>query len=235
MNRWLQSRMRIKRVYFLVGGGLFVLLVAFALTALLSKSGSTPSDTVTQTPTTETENVSTSAQAKGSQSVIRIPLNKTLDEAKAEGIYPDTRTAQSSSSKQTNQSTTEHSVSSSSTPSSGQTSGTKEKEQAAISGQGLDSNTVNQLRSHGIREGDLVKIDRMVAEGFDPKEIAQSLRKNGNPNLASVMDQVPRKPKPEKSSAQEEKGAAKQNTSASHKNNGQIDDDNENQQEGHDD
>ncbi|MBN6188072.1 hypothetical protein JQN58_14445 [Aneurinibacillus sp. BA2021] len=229
MNRWLQSRMQIKRVYFLIGGGLFVLLVAFALAALFIKSGSAPSGTTAQSSVNEGENTALAAQTDETPTVERIPLNKTLDEAKAEGLHSNARTTHSASG-HTNEGTSDR-TKSTSAATSADSGNTSEKEQAAVSGEGLDANTVSQLRSHGIREGDLAKIDRMVAEGFDPKEIAQSLRKNGNPNLANVMDQVPRKPKPKKSSAQEDTATKKQDVSALYKDEGNKKKDSDKQQE----
>lgn len=229
MNRWLQSRMQIKRVYFLIGGGFFVLLVAFALAALFIKSGSAPSGTTAQSSVNGTENTALAAQTDQSPIVERIPLNKTLDEAKAEGLHSNARSTHSASGHM-NEGTSER-AKSTSTAISANSGNTSEKEQAAVSGDGLDANTVNQLRSHGIREGDLAKIDRMVAEGFDPKEIAQSLRKNGNPNLANVMDQVPQKPKPKNPSVQEDTVTKKQNTSASYKDEGNKEKDSDKQQE----
>jgi hypothetical protein len=203
MNRWLQSRMRIKRIYIIAGGSIIFLLIAFAFAALFMKSGSSSPSTQTASSSPGSQETNSASSETDSGGVVRVPLDKTLDEAKAEGIYTEENSSGSrSSSNNTNednyqnerQPTNSSSVSTASSNPSGQNTAA---EQAAVSGQGLDGNTINQLRSYGIRESDLAKIDKMVADGFDPKEIAQSLRKNGNPNLAAVMDQVPRKPKKE--------------------------------------
>ncbi|MED0678123.1 hypothetical protein P4S83_07130 [Aneurinibacillus thermoaerophilus] len=217
MNKWLQSRTSVKRLYIIAGGAAMVLL-AFAFATLFIKPNNvSPSNgqSATNTPLSKTENATSSKVTE--TGVVLIPLNKTLDEAKAEGLYsePGYTVSSSSASKEQNDTKTSQkqreanaSYSSSVATSSGVTPanpGQQAVTEASAAGQGLDANTINQLRSYGIREGDLAKIDRMVAEGIDPKEIAHSLRKNGNPNLAAVMEQVPRKPKKEKKSKEEEK------------------------------
>ncbi|GEN32651.1 hypothetical protein ADA01nite_01110 [Aneurinibacillus danicus] len=186
-----------------------VLLVAFALAAMFTKSGNSPSDvqTAQQASSSHEKDPASVSSESDREGVVRIPLDKTLDEAKAEGLYSESNSGSASvdrthrnSEKTSNQENT-----SSSDGQTGQSTESATVEQAAAAGQGLDANVISQLRSHGIREGDLAKIDRMVAEGVDPKEIAQSLRKNGNPNLAAVMDQVSRKPKKEDKPKKEEK------------------------------
>ncbi|MCI1693489.1 hypothetical protein [Aneurinibacillus aneurinilyticus] len=216
MNRWLQSPMRIKRIYILIGGSAVVLIVAFTLAALFMKFGATPSNGQTTTPASPSQKETASSESD-ENGVVQVPLGKTLDEAKAEGLYSESETKRTSSSDSTyrNSQTGERQTGGSSSGSRPE----KDNNLSAVSGEGLDANTVNQLRGYGIREGDLAKIDRMVADGFDPKEIAQSLRKNGNPNLASVVEQVPRKPKKEDKEGKKEKDKDKDNqkTSASDK------------------
>lgn len=212
MNRWLQSPMRIKRIYILIGGSAIVLIIAFTLTALFMKSGDTISNGQTTAHVSPPQKETAASESDG-DGVVQVPLGKTLDEAKAEGLYSESETKRTSSSDNTyrNTQTGERQAGESS-------SGNRpvqSNDLAAVSGEGLDANTVSQLRSHGIREGDLAKIDRMVADGFDPKEIAQSLRKNGNPNLASVVEQVPRKPKKEDKAEKKEKDKNKESQKAS--------------------
>jgi hypothetical protein len=212
--------MHVKRLYVIFGGGAMLLLLAFAFAALFMKNGteSPPNSKEEANPPSQVKTeAATSSETAGSE-VVRVPLNKTLDEAKAEGLYTDsTRSTAAHSGEQRQhkksppEETTQGNVSAASTlPADNSEQITN---QTAVPGQGLDANTVSKLRSHGIREGDLAKIDQLIAEGFDPKEIAQSLRKNGNPNLAAVMEQVPRKPKKEKKPKKEEKAKEqKENT-----------------------
>jgi hypothetical protein len=214
VNKWLQSRMHVKRLYVIVGGGAIVLLLAFIFAALLMKNNTESPPTTGKEETNPPSQVKTEAATSSETTeneVVRVPLNKTLDEAKAEGLYTEsTRSTAAHSGEQkqhkksTPEETTQGNVSAASTLPA-DNSGQITNQTAAVPGQGLDANTVGKLRSHGIREGDLAKIDQLIAEGFDPKEIAQSLRKNGNPNLAAVIEQVPRKPKKEKKPKKEEK------------------------------
>lgn len=198
MKKWMQSPMRVKRMYLVGAAGVLVVATGSVVT-LLSKSESqtTPSQAVQPAASSNSNHVSSSGTTDAG--VTRVPLNKTLDEARTEGLL-DSSVPVSSSSNQTSDSAssggtqTVNTVPSNSAPAA---TGSSVPVIAAQPGAGLDANTVSQLRSFGIREGDLSKIDKMVADGFDPKEIAQSLRKNGNNNLAAVMDQVPRKPKAE--------------------------------------
>ncbi|WCN37201.1 hypothetical protein [Aneurinibacillus uraniidurans] len=207
MKKWMQSPMRIKRMYLLIATGIVVILVGIAAT-LLSKSSTPPASPQAAQPAasgTAQQQVASSTDVTDS-AVTQVPLNKTRDEAEAEGLLDDqgsvskpskhnrNSTASESDSKQTVDKTSDTQNASSITPPAATASSTPPSAQA---GAGLDAATVNQLRSYGIREGDLSKINKMVADGFDPKEIAQSLRKNGNHNLASVIDQVPRRPKAE--------------------------------------
>lgn len=208
MKKWMQSPMRIKRMYLLAAAGIVVILVGIAAT-LLSKSSTPPASPQATQPAasgTAQQQVASSTDVTDS-AVTQVPLNKTRDEAEAEGLldgqgsvskpskHNRNSTASESESKQTVDKTNATQNASSVTPPAATTASSTPP--SAQAGAGLDAATVNQLRSYGIREGDLSKINKMVADGFDPKEIAQSLRKNGNHNLASVIDQVPRRPKAE--------------------------------------
>lgn len=209
MKKWMQSPMRIKRMYLLIATSIVVILVGIAAT-LLSKSSTPPVSSQAVQPaasgTTQQQAVASSTDATDS-TVTQVPLNKTRDEAEAEGLLDDqgsvskpskhnrTSTTSESASNQAVDKTSDTQNASSVTPQAATANSSTTS--SAQAGAGLDAATVNQLRSYGIREGDLSKINKMVADGFDPKEIAQSLRKNGNHNLASVIDQVPRRPKAE--------------------------------------
>ncbi|KIV59005.1 hypothetical protein [Aneurinibacillus migulanus] len=207
MNRWLQSPMRIKRIYILIGGSAIVLIIALTLASLFMKSGDTTSNGQTTAHVSPPQKETGTSENDGNE-VVQVPLGKTLDEAKAEGLYFESETKRTSSSNNTYRNTETGERQTGGTSSGNRPA--QSNDLTAVSGEGLDANTVSQLRSHGIREGDLSKIDRMVADGFDPKEIAQSLRKNGNPNLASVMEQVPRKPKKEDKTEKKEKDKDKE-------------------------
>ncbi|BAU29483.1 hypothetical protein DFP93_12353 [Aneurinibacillus soli] len=204
MKKWMQSPMRIKRIYLLAAVGIVVILIGIVAT-LFSKSDSPTAAPQTVQPAPDaTQAVASSADAADSN-VTQVPLNKTREEAQAEGLLDDEETVSksskhnrtSTSSESSDKQTVDKTSVTPNTPSVTPPAVTSNATTSVQTGTGLDATTVSQLRSYGIREGDLSKIDKMVADGFDPKEIAQSLRKNGNNNLASVIDQVPRRPKAE--------------------------------------
>jgi hypothetical protein len=203
------SRKKSKKLFWVIGSGVAALVLIIVSTVMISKWKSSSQ--------TQGSSVSSpqSAQVAGSQSgsangqtidnrVTMTPIDRTKDQAQADVATNNNSSAYNSGSGQNGgygQSAASGSQNTNGASPTGGSSQPASNSSIGVTGttgqagQGLDTNTVNQLRSYGIRQGDLQKIDQMVADGTDPKEIAKSLRDNGNQHLAAVMETVPRRPK----------------------------------------
>jgi hypothetical protein len=186
-----------KRVYWLVAGSVAV-LVLVSTTVFMKSNPASKTETHTnsnQLIKPSSESPAASPGSAGDTGITATPLNKTLDEARTEGVYSGSG---GNSSYNMNRSSNGGASSTNQVESLPETTMTSIQPETGQPGIGLDANTINQLRSFGIREGDLAKIDRMIAEGFDPKELAKSLRNNGNQNLAAIVENVPGRDKEQK-------------------------------------
>ncbi|WCK56199.1 hypothetical protein PP175_09925 [Aneurinibacillus sp. Ricciae_BoGa-3] len=203
------SRKKSRKLFWVIGGGAAALVLIMVSTAMIMKWKSNSqaqglsANNAQSFPGTGNQSSSASGQTLDNR-VTMTPIDKTKDQAQTDVAINNNSNASSSGSDQSNggygaaSSQNYNGNAANASGASGQSAASSAAAGTAATaqaGQGLDANTVNQLRNYGIRQGDLQKIDQMVADGTDPKEIAKSLRDNGNQHLAAIMETVPRRPK----------------------------------------